>query len=323
MTTRVAVAIPFFQREPGLLLRAVRSVLAQTGPVSPWIVVVDDSSPIPAEAELADLDAAARTKIDIRHRPNGGCGNARNTAFDALPGDIEFVALLDADDAWKDDHLRRALEVFELGYDFYFSDACWENDPAGVLAGVGMDPAEHTPIGPDLHAVAGDFFDRCLRRAPVPVSTAVWRRTRLGHLRFARDLRPLCEDLLFWLDVARATDRIAYGARIGAVYGYGVSLSRSDDWASAKALANAGAYAQYFREVRRRFPLTPDQARFVDAKIRQGRMDFAITVAGMIRRGRAPDPRLIARFLARDPWAVAALPAALASRLVRRGESRG
>ena len=98
MTVRVGVAIPFFQRQSGLLSRAVRSALAQTGAADPWIVVVDDSSPIPAEDELAWMDAATREKVKILHRPNGGCGNARNTAFDSLPDDIEFAALLDADD---------------------------------------------------------------------------------------------------------------------------------------------------------------------------------------------------------------------------------
>ena len=40
----VAVIIPFYQRQPGLLLRAVRSALSQSG-CTVDIIVIDDSSP--------------------------------------------------------------------------------------------------------------------------------------------------------------------------------------------------------------------------------------------------------------------------------------
>ena len=45
MSENIAVVIPFFPREPGLLSRAVRSVLEQRDVGDPLIFVVDDSSP--------------------------------------------------------------------------------------------------------------------------------------------------------------------------------------------------------------------------------------------------------------------------------------
>jgi succinoglycan biosynthesis protein ExoW len=313
MNERVAVVIPFFQRQPGLLARAVRSVLAQRGAFDIAIHVVDDSSPIPAESELEWLDEAQRQRVRVQHRPNGGCGNARNTAFDALGEDIGFVALLDADDIWLDHHLDHAMAAMRLGHDFYFCDNCWENDPSGCLAKVGIVAAEHRLIDAEreIYAIEGDFFDRSLRQTPVPVSTVVMRRSRLGHLRFSKTLRPVAEDLLFWLYAARATDRIAFGARIGVVYGFGVSLSRLDDWASAKALANITGYFGYFDEVRREFSLTRDQAALVDDRIRKCQWDFMHTLFGMIRRGRWPDFRLVRGFFARNPRVLALAPRVL------------
>jgi succinoglycan biosynthesis protein ExoW len=315
MNERIAVVIPYFQRQPGLLARAVRSVFDQKGPVDPFIVVVDDSSPLAAESELEWLDDVRRQNVQVIHQPNGGCGNARNTAFDALPDNIPYVALLDADDLWHEDHLDQAMIAMNLGYDFYFCDNCWENDPSGCLARVGIDPAEHTPIAPEreIYAIKGDFFDRLLRRACVPVSTVVMRRGRLGKLRFHPTLRPVAEDLLFWLDAARATDRVAFSMRIAVVYGYGVSLSRLDDWASAKALANITGYFGYFDEVRRRMPLTPEQACLVDERIQKCQWDFVHTMFGMIRRGRWPDPGLVKRFSVRNPRVLTIAPRVLAS----------
>jgi succinoglycan biosynthesis protein ExoW len=319
MNERVAIVIPYFQRQPGLLARAVRSVFAQRGAIDPLVVVVDDSSPLPAESELDWLDERQREKVRIIHQPNGGCGNARNTAFDSLPDDIEYVALLDADDFWREDHLDQAMTALGLGYDFYFCDNCWENDPSGCLARAGIDPAEHTPLLPDrdIYAIKGDFFDRSLRRTPVPVSTVVMRRSRLGHLRFSRTLRPVAEDLLFWLYAARETNRVAFSMRISVVYGYGVSLSRLDDWASAKALANITGYFGYFDEVRREFRLTPEQKRLVVERIHKCQWDFVHTLFAMIKRGRWPDLGLVRRFLARNPHALVLAPRVLAAGLTR------
>ena len=44
----IAVIIPYFQREAGILRRALASVFAQTNAPSWEIIVVDDGSPVPA-----------------------------------------------------------------------------------------------------------------------------------------------------------------------------------------------------------------------------------------------------------------------------------
>jgi len=48
-------------------------VFGQTGAIDPWIVVVDDSSPLPAENELEWLDTASREKVRVIQagRPDG------------------------------------------------------------------------------------------------------------------------------------------------------------------------------------------------------------------------------------------------------------
>ena len=45
----IGVVIPYFQRMPGLLNRALRSVAAQEGQHPLQVYVVDDTSPVPAE----------------------------------------------------------------------------------------------------------------------------------------------------------------------------------------------------------------------------------------------------------------------------------
>jgi len=43
--TKCTIIIPYYQREPGILARALRSVFAQTHPDFE-VIVVDDASPL-------------------------------------------------------------------------------------------------------------------------------------------------------------------------------------------------------------------------------------------------------------------------------------
>ena len=63
----IGVVIPYFQREPGILRRALASVLRQRGVEQVAVVVVDDASPVPASAEVASLgETQARRNADLR-----------------------------------------------------------------------------------------------------------------------------------------------------------------------------------------------------------------------------------------------------------------
>ena len=52
-TPTIAVIIPFFQREAGILGRALKSIADQNYPNSAlYVIVVDDGSPVSAESEI-------------------------------------------------------------------------------------------------------------------------------------------------------------------------------------------------------------------------------------------------------------------------------
>src|SRR5690349_4355005 len=103
MDPTVAVIIPYYQRERGILTRAIRAVLQQKN-ARPQIIIVDDESPVPAGDELREF-GAPRPDITIIKQKNSGPSAARNTGLDAVKADIEWIALLDSDDIWVADHL--------------------------------------------------------------------------------------------------------------------------------------------------------------------------------------------------------------------------
>ena len=82
--------------------RAIESVWAQTHlPLE--LIVVDDGSSDDTAAVAAAVDP--RTKV-VR-QPNGGPGAARNRGVKESSGD--WIAFLDADDAWRPNKLERQL----------------------------------------------------------------------------------------------------------------------------------------------------------------------------------------------------------------------
>ncbi len=96
--------IPAYNAEL-FLENAIRSVLAQTFPPLE-IIVVDDGS----TDGTARVAQAFAERVRLIRQPNGGPSSARNAGVAAARG--EWVAFLDADDAWLPEKLERQAPVF-------------------------------------------------------------------------------------------------------------------------------------------------------------------------------------------------------------------
>lgn len=104
---RFTVVIPYYQKQHGILGRALASVFAQTYQDFD-LVIVDDESPYPIDQELAEISQEQKDRIIVIKQSNGGPGGARNTGLDNVPDGTDYVAFLDSDDIWTPDHLRNA-----------------------------------------------------------------------------------------------------------------------------------------------------------------------------------------------------------------------
>lgn len=105
-TPRVSVIIPTYN-VAGCLTRAVDSVLAQT--LKDFeIIIIDDASQDNTLVVATNL-AASDSRIRLLPQPmNGGPSAARNIGIDNARG--EWIAVLDADDAFASDRLLTLLE---------------------------------------------------------------------------------------------------------------------------------------------------------------------------------------------------------------------
>lgn len=255
----VAVVIPYFQRRPGILLKAVESALAQ--PVRSIILVVDDASPVPARDELAGLMTAHPGRIVLTEQANGGPAAARNAALDRIPAGVDYIAFLDSDDSWIPSHLPDALAALGQGYDFFFADHYQLNQSVSAFQRAGrIDPARHPALaGAGLHAYRGDMFDQILMGNIIGTSTVVYRHAPFAAQRFRSEFVYAGEDYLFWLELARATDRIAFSTVSACTYGAGVNIFSGSGWGTENSLLRLMYEMKYKQALPRLFPLNAVQ----------------------------------------------------------------
>lgn len=107
MLYQLTVVIPTKNRRD-LLLRAVRSVMAQRG-VDVQVIVVDDGGEDGTPAAVRSL---ADTRITvIRHETSLGQAVARNAGLSVV--ETQWVGFLDDDDLWAPDKARSAIAAME------------------------------------------------------------------------------------------------------------------------------------------------------------------------------------------------------------------
>src|SRR5262245_45803696 len=108
---RVSVIVPAFNAE-AYISNAINSILGQTAFADELeILIVDDRSTDNTRQVVADLNAAyPQVKLLINERSRGPSG-ARNTGLLQARG--EYIAFLDADDLWHDDHLAKGIPFLE------------------------------------------------------------------------------------------------------------------------------------------------------------------------------------------------------------------
>ena len=102
---RVSVVTPFHNRR--MLLPALLASLQQQTFGDFELIIVDDGSTDGLEEAVAQASMPFAIRF-VRLAQNRGAATARNAGIDAARG--HYVALLDSDDAWHPDKLRRQVE---------------------------------------------------------------------------------------------------------------------------------------------------------------------------------------------------------------------
>jgi glycosyltransferase involved in cell wall biosynthesis len=216
VVTSFAIVIPVHNKRAHIE-RAVESALAQVEPAAEIFVIDDASTDGSVDPVLRHRDA----RIKILRRPESGPGGyaARNMAI--LRAQSDWIAFLDADDAWASDHLAIARAAIEqaaaprlscvfAGYSNVWPDGRKEPDRYTRQ----LDRTELRVL--DFPALLNAWLD--LKECPIWTSAAVFRRQALidaGLFPAGRCVRGGDKDL--WLRVARNAE-VAAAPGTTAIY---------------------------------------------------------------------------------------------------------
>lgn len=261
--TDIAVIIPHYQRASGLLTRAVRSAFAQTFRARLLVIIGDDSSPIPANEELRPLPDLPQDRIIIVRRPNGGAGAARNSAMDAIPAGVRYVAFLDSDDAWRPRHLEVALAALQSGYDAYFCNFIGVGYPdIGHFERIGsLRPQDHPIVdaGRQIHALGVSALEHTVSDGGglIGTPTVVYDHAKYPTLRFREEFYN-GQDFFFWMDLSELGARFAFSFQILCDNGEGINIYQASGWGSDKSMQRIRNELFVWTSVNRLYKLTPE-----------------------------------------------------------------
>lgn len=294
----MAVIIPFFQRKSGLLLRAVKSALAQSVG-RPHVIVIDDGSPIDAENELCVLSQFELEHVVVLKQANAGPGAARNRGLLSVPPQIDYIAFLDSDDEWLPNHLRGALTAFEQGADFYFTDYTPLDSNKTISAfersDLRADDPIHTSLGEGLYMFGGDLFDTILRGSPVGTSTVVYRKAANQDPRFPIQFN-YCEDAAFWLLLTAGNKKAIFSTHSEVIYGKGVNIAAGAKWGTPSVLPKLYGEYRFHQAMAERYVLNSDQVSWSKAYRRGISKEFLANLVHFTRRMMPIDWVCVAKF---------------------------
>ncbi len=331
--TRVSVIIPYFQRDKGILSRAVTSVLAQVLPPATTlrVIVVDDASPLAADSDLAGVHTLAGITIDVVRQDNAGPGGARNRGLEMVErdGSADFVAFLDSDDIWMPTHLADALAALRSGYDFYCCDNSRDgafarfSEDVALLNDAGRAIADRATVldadGPVLgfapHALDDEFVTGYLSHT----STVVLRAACIQGQRFDPELRSASEDRMFWLTAVLSGAAVAISWRCNVICGKGVNIFfAAHDWNNPATLERIGCQLLFAQKLLRMPVMTPLRAQFAAARTRTTRRAYSFLFLRMLARGRRPPLKSFWRLLRLDPLLPLRMPVLFVAVLIDR-----
>lgn len=319
---RVAVIIPFYQREAGILRRAMDSVYAQRLPedVSLHVFIIDDSSPQSPAADLEGLDQTAQVTWSMHTQENTGPGGARNRGLDLAEAQgFDYIAFLDSDDSWLPLHLADALAALRRGYGMYFCDngregshESWAEEidtlrDRGVAIRAKAQEISHDGLG--MGFPAGALAAEMIAEYLCQTSAVVLRGSALTGLRFDEELRRAGEDYMFWIQLAVHGPAVFISWHQNVICGRGVNICfASYDWNSPGTLGRVGDQLLFWQKLSR-IPLVKTvEAIDVKQGIKKYQRAYGFLFIRSVLKGRMPQTDVLSKLMRYDPLLLVRMP---------------
>jgi len=236
---RVVIVIPVFN-SANTVSRAVESALAQSFDCPFEIVAVNDGS----TDSTAEILKRYRDRVRILGQQNRGPAAARNAAV--AQSRAEYIAFLDADDAFMPDKLARTVSRLASNHDavMLFHDAIVLNRDGGEVA--------QSYVWPE-RAHAPSMAEMLAQWWPIVPSTVVMRRATFEACGgFCEEFKmPGYEDPDLWIRARQYGDFIYLPERLAYYTTNGLRAERMEKYLSSRRL--------FFRRLRQLYGHRADE----------------------------------------------------------------
>jgi len=316
MMNKVSVVIPFFQRESGILAKALSSIHSQLVPED-WsvdVIVVDDGSPCSVQDEVRHIKFTEALRLKVLRQENSGVAAARNRGLDEVDQETTLIAFLDSDDIWMPDHLARAIAANGCGFDFYFTDNrrpghhdSHVRSNCGPLTGKFIEAAQQKN---GVLEIPTDFtVGLILKEFPTQASSIVYRRGIAPHLRFDTRLKAAGEDVLFFAALATTAKRVGFDLDSYVECGGGTNIYFGHlSWDSPRFLAIKVDQLLAHHLVSKMIMLSPLNKEWNDAHVVECRRTFGFHLLRNLAKHPSRVPSAICRLVRKVPLAALSLP---------------
>jgi succinoglycan biosynthesis protein ExoW len=299
-TPKISVIIPFFQRESGILARALLSIHSQGYPAdSLEVIVVDDGSPVSAEAELQASPPPESLRIRVVKQQNAGPNEARNAGLELVSADTDLVAYLDSDDEWIGDHLTRASRALAAGYTAYFANLYHLGDSIPEFEKARrVDPSMHPVVADDgtLRAYRGDMVHQIATANIIFMPSLVIDARALGSARFPQQHRHGGGDYLYWMDLIQHGAKFVFSTQPEVRCGRGINMWYGSGWGTdglSKRILDEGRFR---RKVLDRYASSDETRRQLSDRLAELQLLLVQDAIHRLRRGKPVEWSIVRRY---------------------------
>lgn len=320
---RIGVVIPHFQREAGLLHRALSSISAQEYRPA-QVVVVDDESPCAAAEDITATLRRDLPGLTVIRQVNQGAAAARNAALDAMTEEVSAIAFLDSDDYWEAAHLRNAAVAFSRGADFFFANLGLEGTTTDMFRKLTrrdlLEDSRPVEEAPGIMRWTGGVSALLAVNCPVTTSAVAFRRAVLPQVRFRRFHGAAGgEDSLVWWELLMRSSVVMYCREPTVTYGTGgVGFWQHSTFGSVRHLVRVADEIRMRRYILHKYPVSAGDRRLVRERIAAHRKEALVSALHLLRRRRENAFKETLYLLRSDPVCVAAWCVALPKLVYRK-----
>lgn len=310
-TPKIAVVIPFFQRESGILNRSLVSIAAQGYPAEAiYVLIVDDGSPIGAEEELRRLPAPPGLRTRVIRQANAGPNEARNTALAQLEPGTELVAYLDSDDEWMGAHLQRAVMTLGAGYSAYFANLFHLGDNTNEYEKAKrVTPADHPMVAsdPTLRAYHGDMVHQIATANIIFMPSLVISVAALGAARFPQAHRHGGGDYLYWMDLIQHGATFVFSTEPEVRCGKGINMWYGNGWGTDGMALRLLDEARFRRRVLNQYASAVETKQCLRVRLAELQAGMLQDMVYRLRRRKQVNWGVICTFFGANPPSLAML----------------